>query len=122
MCTTHKSRTERTVILMEQQKKTLQIGLLGFGSMGRTHTWAVQNLPFFYGPLPFAARVAGVCTTTLEKSERVAGEFSIPRAVTSEDDLINDPDIDVIDICTPNICHFETLKKAVAIIKEEIEK
>lgn len=98
---------------MEQQKKQLRIGLLGFGSMGRTHTWAVQNIPFFYGPLPFSARVESVCTTTLEKSRRVADEFSISHAAVSEDDLINDPSIDVIDICTPNVCHFETLKKAI---------
>ena len=82
--------------------------------MGRTHTWAVQNLPFFYGSLPFRAVTAGVCTTTAEKSERVAEQFGIARAVTDEDALIGDPDIDVIDICTPNNLHFGTLKKAIA--------
>ncbi len=98
---------------MEQQKKTLRIGLLGFGSMGRTHTWAVQNLPFFYGEIPFAAVTRGVCTTSLEKSCSVAERFGIPVACANEDDLIYDPEIDVIDICTPNIYHFETLKKAI---------
>lgn len=96
------------------QKKQIRIGLLGFGSMGRTHTWAVQNLPFFYGELPFEAITAGVCTTSFQKSRRVAEEFHIPRAALNEDELINDPTIDVIDICTPNIFHFETLKKAIS--------
>ncbi|MBQ7335561.1 MAG: Gfo/Idh/MocA family oxidoreductase [Clostridia bacterium] len=99
---------------MENQiAKPLRIGMLGFGSMGRTHTWAVQNLPFFYGELPFSATVHGVCTTSLEKSERVAKEFHIPLATADEDELIYHPEIDVIDICTPNVCHFETLKKAI---------
>ncbi|MBQ9773093.1 MAG: Gfo/Idh/MocA family oxidoreductase [Clostridia bacterium] len=98
---------------MEQTKKTIRIGLLGFGSMGRTHTWAVQNLPFFYGDLPFCAKTVGVCTTTQEKSERVAKQFGIPAACADEDVLIHDPDVDVIDICTPNLYHFETLKKAI---------
>ena len=96
------------------EKKTLRIGLLGFGSMGKTHTWAVQNLPFFYASLPFSAKVIGVCTTTQEKSERVAAKFGMQIATANEDDLINSPEIDVIDICTPNIYHFETLKKAIA--------
>ncbi len=91
----------------------LHIGLLGFGSMGRTHTWAVRNIPFFYGRQSFDATVLGVCTTSQEKSERVAKEFQIPLATTCEDDLINNPDIDVIDVCTPNIYHFETMKKAI---------
>ena len=96
------------------QTKQLHIGLLGFGSMGRTHTWAVQNLPFFYGSLPYQAKTWGVCTTLQEKSDRVAREFEIPMSCTNEDALIQSPDIDIIDICTPNVCHFETLKKAIA--------
>ncbi len=94
--------------------KQLRIGLLGFGSMGRTHTWAVRNLPFFYGDaLPFSATTAGVCTTTLEKSKKIAAEFGIGKAACEEDALIYDPDIDIIDICTPNNCHFATLRKAI---------
>lgn len=100
--------------MKNDQIKQLRIGLLGFGSMGRTHTWAVQNLPFFYGDLPFEATTLGVCTTSQEKSDRVARDFRIPVATACEDDLINHPDVDVIDVCTPNIFHFETLKKAIA--------
>ncbi len=96
------------------EKKTLRIGLLGFGSMGRTHTWAVQNLPFFYGELPFSARIAGVCTTSLEKSRQVAKRFSIETAAFHEDELIYSPDIDILDICTPNNCHANTVRKALA--------
>lgn len=95
-----------------KEQKQIRIGLLGFGAMGRTHTWAVRNLPFFYGDLPFHAVTAGVCTTSQEKSDRVAKEFEIPLATACEDDLINDPTIDVIDICTPNNCHYEAIRKA----------
>jgi len=101
-------------MMKEQSAKQLRIGMLGFGSMGRTHTWAIQNIPFFYGELSFSAKVAGVCTTTLEKSRAVADSFAIPVATVCEDDLINDPTIDIIYICTPNIYHFDTLKKAIA--------
>ena len=67
-------RAER-LAKMKQTEQTLRIGLLGFGAMGRTHTWAVQNLPFFYGDLPYQAITHGVCTTSQEKSERVAKEL-----------------------------------------------
>ena len=96
------------------QTTQLKIGVLGFGAMGRTHTWAIHNLPFFYGSLPFSATAYGVCTTSQEKSDRIAAEFGFARATANEDDLIYDPEINVIDICTPNIYHFETLKKAIA--------
>ena len=103
---------------MQQTTQTLRIGLLGFGAMGRTHAWAVRNLPFYYGALPFRAEIAGVCTTSREKSERVADAFGIPLAVCDEDELIGRPDIDVIDICTPNNCHYGTLKKAESLIND----
>lgn len=99
---------------MEQSlEPCLRIGSVGFGSMGRTHTWAVRNLPFFYGELPFRAISAGVCTTTMEKSLRVSRDYGIEKIYPDADAMIADPAIDVIDICTPNNLHAETLKKAI---------
>jgi predicted dehydrogenase len=100
--------------MSDTKKSPLRIGVLGFGAMGRTHTWAVQNIPFFYQPSTPLAISYGVCTTTMEKSQRIAKEYGFALATDNEDDLINNPDIDIIDICTPNIYHFETLKKAIA--------
>jgi len=90
------------------------IGLLGFGSMGKTHAFCVDNLKYYYADLPFSARIYGVCTRSMEKSERVAREYGFDTATVSEDDLINDPNIDIIDVCTPNMYHYDTVKKALA--------
>jgi predicted dehydrogenase len=98
---------------MMHEKKTIKIGLLGFGAMGKAHSYAIKNLPFFYKELPFSAEIVGVCTTTLEKSKQVCHDFGFDLPTVCEDDLINAPEIDVIDICTPNIYHYETLKKAI---------
>ena len=38
----------------------MKIGLLGFGFMGRTHAWCLDNLKYFYGAFPFRAEIAGV--------------------------------------------------------------
>ena len=92
----------------------MNIGLLGFGSMGKTHLYAVRNLPLFYGELPFDAKILGVCTTTVEKSNRIAEDYDIPFATNDPNELILHPEIDIIDICTPNICHFDALKTAIA--------
>lgn len=96
---------------MSNQK--LGIGMLGFGSMGKTHTYALKNLPFFYPALPFEAELAGVCTRTPEKAEYAKNTFGYRIATTNEDDLIYSDEIDIIDISTPNIYHFDTLMKAI---------
>ena len=95
-------------------KKSFNIGLLGFGFMGKTHTFCIDNLKYYYSELDFTANIKGVCTTSIEKSEAVANKFGFTIATDNEDDIINDPDINVIDVCTPNIYHYETIKKALA--------
>ena len=91
----------------------MNIGLLGFGSMGRTHTWAVENIKFYYKEPPFEAKIKGVYTRTPETRESAAKAFGFDIAAASEDELIYNDDIDIIDICTPNTSHYETLKKAI---------
>ena len=95
----------------ETKAKVLKIGILGFGSMGKTHAFAVQSLPYYYD-LPFSAEVAAVTCRSEDKAKSVADTFHIPHFAVNEDELILSPDIDVIDICTPNICHKETILKA----------
>ena len=95
-------------------ERHIRIGLCGFGFMGKTHLYAVRNLPFFYGEnLPFTAEVTTVCTTRPETAKAACAEFGIPRFCT-EEEMLSDPDIDVIDICSPNPCHYDTICKALA--------
>lgn len=93
--------------------KTIKIGLLGFGNMGRAHAYAVNNLPFFYKDLPFSAEIVGLCSSTPEKTQKICREFGFPFPAMNEDALIYSKDIDVIDICTPNVYHYGALKKAI---------
>jgi predicted dehydrogenase len=95
--------------------KKLRIGLVGFGFMGKTHLWSVRNLPFFYktAELGFEAEVVAVCASGLERAQAVAKEYGIPKAVATVDEIIADPTIDVVDICSPNPCHYAVAKAAI---------
>ena len=99
-------------------KKKINIGIVGYGAMGRTHTYAIRNLPYFYAthetPLPFEAVISGICTTSEKKSLTLTEELSLGRVYKNFDEMVNDETIDVIDICTPNVLHYDMLKKALA--------
>lgn len=95
---------------MANRKPTLRVGIIGFGSMGRTHAFAMQSLPYYYN-LPFSVEIAGATVRSPEKAEQIRTGFGFP-VYLSVDDLLNDPTVDVIDICTPNICHRDTILKA----------
>lgn len=94
--------------------KHIRIGLVGAGFMGKTHLWSVRNLPFFYktADLGFTAEVAAVCASTPARGEVFAREYGIPRVMTAEE-MIADPEIDVMDICTPNPLHYGVAKAAI---------
>ena len=95
--------------------KKLRIGLVGFGFMGKTHLWSVKNLPFFYktAELGFEAEVVAVCASTLERAQAVAKEYGISKAMATAKEIIADPTVDVVDICSPNPYHFEVAKAAI---------
>ena len=95
--------------------RRLRIGLVGFGFMGKTHLHSVRELPFFYDAeaAGFTAEVVAVCASTEDRARAAAEAFGIPRAYPDAAALIADPDIDVIDICTPNPLHFEVARDAI---------
>ncbi len=94
-------------------QRVFKIGLLGSGYMGRTHSFSVLSIPYHYLGCEFGGRYVSVCSSTEESAQRAACQLGIEKSTANEDDIINDPDIDVVDICTPNIYHFETAKKAI---------
>lgn len=93
-------------------KKHLRVGIAGFGTMGKTHAYSVASLPYFYEDPPFRASVRGICTTSQEKTERICDELGFVMAYPDAHAMITDPEIDVIDICTPNNSHFEIASAA----------
>lgn len=77
--------------------KKLKVGLIGTGGVARLHMpgW-LEN--------PNAEIVAGC--DVIESAVQTWGEtYKVAKISTHFEDLINDPDIDIIDICTPNNYH-----------------
>lgn len=97
---------------MSAKKEIVRIGLVGFGAMGKVHAFCVRNLPFFYPDLPLRAEITGLLTTSPERSRTLCQTYQLGKAYETADEMLNDPTIDVIDICTPNNTHYDLLKKA----------
>lgn len=93
--------------------KEIGIGIIGFGFMGKTHTYGYKTIPLYYSNLPFKIRLVGICSRTLEAAEKAKEMLGFEFATNNPDDIFNSPDIDVVDICTPNIYHKDALIKAI---------
>jgi predicted dehydrogenase len=57
--------------------KEYGVGIIGFGFMGKAHTYGYKTIPLYYQDLPFRTKLTGVCTAhmrnTAEKARDVHG-------------------------------------------------
>jgi len=90
-------------------QKKLGVGIVGYGFIGKVHTYGYINLPLFYQSPPAKINLVGVCTAHKETAEaaRKIGGFQF--ATTSYKDLLEREDIDIIHCCTPNYLHKDLL-------------
>lgn len=90
--------------------KTYRIGIIGFGLIGKVHAYGYANLKYYYD-LPFDAELFGVCARSKETLEK-ARKYGFKFYTRNFAELINHPETDIIDICSPNIFHKEQILTA----------
>jgi predicted dehydrogenase len=86
--------------------KSLNIGLVGYGFMGRTHSNAFLQAPRFFD-LPWKPALKAVAARSEERVRKFADNWGYESHTTDWRDLVNRKDIDVIDIASPNDTHHE---------------
>ena len=92
--------------------KVYNVGIIGFGFIGKVHAHGYLNLPLFYDPVPVRARITHVVSghvETAEKGRRVVGAEA---AAIDYREVTENPDIDIVHICTPNHLHRDALLSA----------
>ncbi len=99
---------------MADSDRTYGVGVIGFGFMGRTHTYAHRTIPFHYSPPPLRTVLRAVCSSTPERAARAQATGGFERATTDMRALIEADDVDIVHICTPNALHMEALGLALA--------
>ncbi len=92
--------------------KQYGIGIIGMGFMGKAHSYAHTTLPFYYQNLPYTTKLITACNRSPGAAEYAASRLGFVNATTNEDDIFNNPEIDIVHVCTPNEAHFEQCKKA----------
>ena len=91
----------------EIELKQIGVGVIGWGFMGRTHTLALKTIPLYYPGIDFAPRLAAVCSRDAAKAARARDEIGFDRATGDWRELLADPAVEAVSICTPNDLHEE---------------
>src|SRR5215472_2131728 len=86
--------------------KKLNIGMIGYGFMGRTHSNAFHQAPNFFN-LPYRPVLKTICARNADKVKAFADQWGYESAETDWRKLVDSKDIDLIDIASPNDTHAE---------------
>lgn len=84
---------------------TIRTAILGTGFMSWVHADALQRN---------GVEVYGILGSSLTKSETAAKQLGAAKAFASLDELLHDPKVDCVHVCTPNRSHFEIVTRSIA--------
>ena len=95
-------------------KKVINVAVVGKGAMGRTHSASISLLKYCYKNMPFEIKLHTLVTRNEETAREDADALGFENYALSYEEMLENPDIDVVDICTPNNLHLDMIEKAVA--------
>lgn len=94
--------------------KKVNAGIIGTGFIGPAHVEAVRRLGF--------VDVIALAEKGDELAKQKADDLSIPKAYGNYQDLLADPDVQVVHNCTPNHMHFQINKEIMEAGKHVISE
>jgi predicted dehydrogenase len=86
-------------------EKQFGFGIIGAGMIAHVHARAIREIP--------RSRLVGVFSTTPQKREAFAGKENC-KAFESLDAMLQDPEIDIVCICTPSGAHQDPTLACIA--------
>lgn len=84
--------------------KKIKIGLIGAGFMGRTHSTAYKSVINVFGDT-FVPELIAVADVNEANAKALAEKYGFVRYTKNWQDIIDDPEIELVDITTPNASH-----------------
>lgn len=93
--------------------KALGIGIIGTGFMGKAHAFAYRAALAAFPDIP-VPRLEMIADVDEALAAKAAHQYGFARSTMDWRALVNDPNIDVVSITTPNTLHKEMALAAIA--------
>src|SRR3984957_3035070 len=84
--------------------KSIKTAIFGTGFMGRVHLEAVRRTE--------SVETVAIAGRNIEAAKKLSAGFAISKVTTDYAEILRDPTIDAVHICTPNAQHFPMAKDA----------
>jgi predicted dehydrogenase len=87
--------------------REIGVGLISVGWMGKLHSRAYQALPSVYPELGIKPRLVHAADTAEDRAAYARDVLGYPKTGTDYRAVLDDPDVNVVSICAPNVLHHE---------------
>jgi predicted dehydrogenase len=84
--------------------RTLKAAVLGTGFVGRVHMEGILRTGF--------VELYGIAEPQIEMARKLGQEYRVPKIVGDYRELLADPELDAVHVCTPNALHYPMVKDA----------
>lgn len=89
----------------EMYKDTkIKFAIVGCGDISRIHAMAISSIE--------NAEIVAVCSRNIQKAKILAKEYNVPNIYSNYIDMMDNCDIDIVDILTPNSLHCDVTLEA----------
>ncbi|MFQ9338797.1 MAG: Gfo/Idh/MocA family protein, partial [Varibaculum sp.] len=88
-------------------KKKIGVGVISLGWMGRLHTRSYKAMAERFPELGAEVRLVVACDPIAETQELATKALGFEKAVADYREVLSDPEVDVVSICSPNFLHRE---------------
>ena len=92
--------------------KKIKVGVIGGGFIGPVHVESLRRLGY--------VEVVAIARSEEEGARKLAEQLCIPKGYGDYRELIADPQVEAVHICTPNCLHYPMAKAAILAHKHVI--
>ena len=96
------------------ERKVIGVGVISLGWMGRLHARSYRALQERFQDLGVEVRLVAAADVQESVCEEAVRALGFERSYRDHHDLLADPEVDVVSICSPNFLHHEMAMAAVA--------
>jgi predicted dehydrogenase len=90
----------------------IKTAVFGTGFVGRVHLEGIRRLGF--------VDIHAIGEPQVEKAKQLADEFGVEKTAADYREILDDPKVQAVHVCTPNFLHFPIAKDALAAGKHVI--
>jgi predicted dehydrogenase len=88
-------------------RRTLPVGIIGFGWMGRVHAQAYSRVRHHFDDVARFPELVAIADDVPGRATEAARQFGAPTAVADWRALVADPDVQAVSVTAPNFLHRE---------------